>query len=351
VAVRLRASGAPPLITPTPTSSPPPGSTIYFPIIMKVWPPIPDVPVLYDISNLDGDGNYTVSWSTAARATSYTLEEDDHSAFSSPTTQYSGSGTSWTASDKEAGTYYYRVRASNSWGNSGWSDVQLVSVQPGTFYSVADSTILQGAPDLNVGYTSDMWAGYDDYLDPDGKIVRSLVRFDLSGSPPGAHVNNATLRLYLIGSWDYPNRYRTITTYRIGSDWAEMAVTWDNKPSCKEAYGSNSVKEYAWGWYDFNVTALVQAWVNGSQPNYGIMVRGPEHSGSDSSWRAFSTREGPYPPQLVINYTASVASATPTGTATSVAPSESILNVMKAAGHDGLVPWLDAVRRLATFAR
>jgi len=219
-----------------------------------------------------------------------------------------------------------------------------------TLSSIADSCILQGYPGENVGSTIDMWAGYDDYLDPDGKIVRSLVRFDLSGLPPGAQINSATLRLHLTGSWDYPNRYRTITTYRVGSGWAEMAVTWHNKPSCQEAYGSNSVKEDAWGWYDFNVTALVQAWVSGSQPNYGIMVRGPEHSGHDSSWRAFSTKEGAYPPQLVINYTGSAGSAAPRGTATSVVPSESILNVMRAAGHDGRVPWLDAGRRLATFA-
>jgi hypothetical protein len=108
----------------TPTSS-----IIYFPIIMRLWPPIPDVPTLYHIINPEGDGNYMVCWSAAARATSYTLEEDDNSAFSSPTIRYSGSGTCWTASDKERGTYYYRVRASNSWGNSGWSNVQSVSVQ------------------------------------------------------------------------------------------------------------------------------------------------------------------------------------------------------------------------------
>lgn len=369
VAIRLRTSSTltppptqtatptttptPTMGTPTPTGTPLPGSTIYFPIIMKVWPPIPDVPVLHDISNPDGDGNYTVSWNPAARATSYTLEEDDNPAFSSPTTQYTGSGTSWTVSDKEIGTYYYRVRASNSWGNSGWSNVQSVSVHqpPSKFYSVVDTTLLQGYPDENFGYTSDMWAGYDDYLDPDGKTVRSLVQFDLAGIPAGTQIASASLKLYLIESWDYPNRYRTITAYRVGSGWAEMAVTWHNKPSCQEAYGSNSVKEDAWGWYDFNVTALVQAWVNGSQPNYGIMVRGPEHSGSDSSWRAFSTKEGPYPPQLVINYTGSAALAAPTGTATSVAPSESILNVMRTAGHDRRGPWLDAGRRLDMFAR
>jgi len=214
-----------------------------------------------------------------------------------------------------------------------------------TLISIADSTILQGYPDFNAGGTSDMWAGYDDYLDPDGEIVRGLVRFDLSGLPPGAQINSATLRLYLIASWDYPNCSRTITTHRIGSDWAEMTVTWNNKPSCLEAYGSNSVQEGAWGWYDFDVTALVQAWANGSQPNYGIMIRGPEHSGPDSSWRGFSTREGPHPPQLVINYIGSAASAVLTSTATPTTPSKSILSTVGTARRDHR-PWWGDSRRL-----
>jgi hypothetical protein len=307
--------------------------------------------MLYHIINPDGDGNYMVCWSTAARATSYTLEEDDNSAFSSPTTRYSGSGTCWTASDKEIGTYYYRVRASNSWGNSGWSNVESVSVQQAQskFYAVADTTVFQGYPDENVGHTSDMWAGYDDYLSPDGKIVRSLVQFDLASIPAGTQIASASLKLYLIESWDYPDRSRTITTYRIKSGWSEMSVTWNSKPSYGEAYGAASVTHGDWRWYSFDVTDLVRAWVNGTKANYGIMVRGPEHSGQDSSWKGFSTREGPFPPQLVINYTGSTVSATPTGI-TTVVPSESILNVMRATGHGGRVPWLDTGRRLDMFA-
>ena len=54
-------------------------------------------------------------------------------------------------------------------------------LQPGplastTLYSTADACVLQGYPDVNAGSTSDMWAGYDTYLDPHGEIVRSLSR-------------------------------------------------------------------------------------------------------------------------------------------------------------------------------
>jgi hypothetical protein len=270
---------------------------------MKVWPPIPDVPVLYDINNPDGDGNYTVSWSTAARATSYTLEEDDHSAFSSPTAQYSGSGTSWTASGKEIGTYYYRVRASNSWGNSGWSNVQLVSVQLGKFYSIADTTVLQGYPNDNFGSADDMWVGYDHC--EGGKIARSLVQFDVSSIPAGTSISQAKLYLYLVNSCDIGQRTHTVTVYRTKAGWSESSVTWNTKPGYAEAYGSASVPSRTWGWYSFDVTNLVRGWVNGSFANYGLMIRGPESSGNDSAQLGFFTldmTDRTYDPYLSIVY-------------------------------------------------
>jgi uncharacterized repeat protein (TIGR01451 family) len=107
------------------------GAIIYLPITMKRWPPIPDAPVLNAIGNSDGDGNYTVTWDAAFLADTYTLQEDDNAAFSSPVTVYDhASGTSWTASGKASGTYYYRVEATNSWGDSGWSNVQSAIVLP-----------------------------------------------------------------------------------------------------------------------------------------------------------------------------------------------------------------------------
>jgi len=107
---------------------------IYLPLVLKRWPPIPDTPVLNAISNADGDGSYAVTWNAAYLAETYTLQEATDTAFSTPTTRYTGSGTSWNASNKPAGTYYYRVRASRSWQgqtlNSAWSNVQSVVVQP-----------------------------------------------------------------------------------------------------------------------------------------------------------------------------------------------------------------------------
>jgi hypothetical protein len=170
-----------------------------------------------------------------------------------------------------------------------------------TFYAIADATVLQGYPSQNLGSAEDMWAGYDEYLEPDGRIARSLVEFDIASLPPDIDITEATLRVYLVGYWDYPDTSRTIRTYRITSSWSESNVTWNNRPGYGSAYGSRSIVSGAWGWYEFDVTNLVSAWYDGTYTNHGVMLRGPETSGLDSSWRSFGTRESPYTPQLVID--------------------------------------------------
>jgi uncharacterized delta-60 repeat protein len=103
-------------------------STAYLPLVVKNHPLVPTAPVLDAISNADGDGSYSVSWSSSAGATTYTLEEDDNVGFSSPTSVYSGSSTSKDISGRDVGSYYYRVRASNTSASSDWSNVVSVEV-------------------------------------------------------------------------------------------------------------------------------------------------------------------------------------------------------------------------------
>jgi hypothetical protein len=104
-------------------------SRIFLPVIMNRWPPIPDTPVLNPISNPNGGGDYSVTWSAANRANTYTLQETTTPAFTNPTVQYSGTETSWGGTSKSTGTYYYRVKATNSWGDSAWSNIVSVNVE------------------------------------------------------------------------------------------------------------------------------------------------------------------------------------------------------------------------------
>jgi len=102
---------------------------VFLPLILNGFPPPPpDVPVLNEINNPNGENNYTVSWSSTANATSYILQEDDNDNFSSPANVYEGPDTTKVITGKDIGTYYYRVKATNSAYESGWSNVQSVVV-------------------------------------------------------------------------------------------------------------------------------------------------------------------------------------------------------------------------------
>lgn len=104
------------------------GERVYLPVVLKPAVPLTASPTLNPIDNADGDGSYIVSWSAVANATSYTLEEDDNAGFTSPTAVYTGANTQTTLTSQTVGTYYYRIKASNSLGSTGWSNTESASV-------------------------------------------------------------------------------------------------------------------------------------------------------------------------------------------------------------------------------
>jgi len=96
---------------------------------------IPDAPVLYPISNPDGDGDYLVEWNDVTGAIiNYILEEDDTSGFTSPLVRCSDLVTRHQVTGQAEGTWYYRVKASNGAGDSPGSNVRSVTVEPRIIY-------------------------------------------------------------------------------------------------------------------------------------------------------------------------------------------------------------------------
>ncbi len=91
---------------------------------------VPDAPALNPIANVDGDGNYAVSWGGVALATGYELQEDGDANFGAPATIYSGPNTNFAITNRPAGFHYYRVRATNTAGPSAWSNVESAGVAP-----------------------------------------------------------------------------------------------------------------------------------------------------------------------------------------------------------------------------
>lgn len=103
-------------------------SPLFLPLSMKNHSPLPGTPVLYAINNPSGLNDYVVSWSTAAGADTYNLQEALRSDFAVANLAYSGPQTQHGVTSRQPTRYYYRVRGLGTIGAGGWSNVQYTDV-------------------------------------------------------------------------------------------------------------------------------------------------------------------------------------------------------------------------------
>ena len=294
----------------------------YLPLVALKGPEQPAKPYLQRIVNADGDGNYSIFWDMSAGSQTYQLQEDDNSAFSSPVSKPAGSVPRYDISGQLPGAWYYRVRGRNQAGYGPWSNVQsvIVSVQPTptptahlvarTLYGSAVDTTLESAhPEAWYGDYLDFWVGYGPDPELGTGTARALLYFDLSSIPRDARVISVSVQPYL--SWyvfrEGHGAEMTITAYRVVRAWPAVP-TWTNAADALgEAYGS-AVAAKTFGYLKLDVTALVQAWIGGAQPNYGLMLRGAE-AGHDNVKGFASADAGENAPRLVLQYYTSAAGA------------------------------------------
>jgi hypothetical protein len=101
---------------------------------------------------------------------------------------------------------------------------------------------------------------------------RILIEFtDLSALPSAATINSAKLGLYRYDAYFTGNPV-TLDAHQITSSWAEN-VKYSTQPSYNSTVESSVlVSGTADGWYEWDVTNLVQQWVDGSATNYGVAI-------------------------------------------------------------------------------
>ena len=177
--------------------------------------------------------------------------------------------------------------------------------------AVADAYVDEYAPTINYGGGTELLTGYG-HAPGEVKARRTLVRFDLSFIPAGSQIQEATFRaLYLGGAGE---EVVLVGLHEVQGSWNEMAVNWSTQPSMNvdslsrlEIISGASGNIYSW-----NAHNLVQRWVNGESPNYGLALRGPEQPGV--YWvRAFSSRHyTAYCPTLELKVIPAGTMLTPT---------------------------------------
>ena len=158
-----------------------------------------------------------------------------------------------------------------------------------TFYATDDTFI-------------DEWAPNEVRGDWDYMYVRNtgngpwehdtLVRFDISSIPPGTEIPSATLNLYYF-RWDdnYPGG-RPLRCRRVTSDWDEETVTWNTRPGWSSIITDEVPVPPAYGWMSWNVTDDVQAFVDGTEEDFGWVIRDETYwPGGNIPWIKFRTKE------------------------------------------------------------
>ncbi len=172
-----------------------------------------------------------------------------------------------------------------------------------TLNPVADTYVFEGAPDTNFGADATLRTGECVACFVPGR-ERILLRFDLTGLPPNAVISQATLRLYQEGSWSWGLSSVNLSVRRVIHPWEELSATWNDRPLITNASFASTTSGTGTGWRTWDVTSLVQLWQDGSEPNYGFGLKGPEGGDWTNRWgRTFTSREGSAnQPELVLTY-------------------------------------------------
>lgn len=129
-----------------------------------------------------------------------------------------------------------------------------------------------------------------------GREMRSLIQFDVSSIPTSGSIASAilTLRVDPGLTLTQVGGGQTFSAYRVTQQWVDWGVTWND-----------ALYTVPWTWttpggdYDpavhgdyvspqetvtlttlvLDITPIVQGWVNGTNPNYGVILTGTSGAG------------------------------------------------------------------------
>ncbi|MBI2044819.1 DNRLRE domain-containing protein, partial [Candidatus Pacearchaeota archaeon] len=168
--------------------------------------------------------------------------------------------------------------------------IYRMTFQPDGTYG-KDTFVWEANPDTNYGN--------DDLVIRNNFDSDPLLEFNLSQIIGGnITVIGANLTLVRISGGDME-----AGVYRITQTWGESSVTWNTRPSRDSfLYDQKTISSSATS-VIFNITNLVQEWVNGTYTNYGLFISYP---GSGSSFvvslNSSDTGDSTTRPKLVIDY-------------------------------------------------
>ena len=104
------------------------------------------------------------------------------------------------------------------------------------------------------------------------KYFRAYLQFDLSTLPADAVIVNADLKLYQFNNSETDDFM--IALHRVTESWDETTITYNNQPAYSLSPESTiAITAGAFTWLSWDITTLLQGWLDASIGNYGIVLK------------------------------------------------------------------------------
>ena len=160
------------------------------------------------------------------------------------------------------------------------------------FTPIKDLQIYQKSPDSNFNWDA-LEIGDHGATAEEARTLMEINTTGMSGL-----VESATLNMYMYLWSDHTIR-PAVDVHRLTGPWVETTATWNAagpNPWFNEGgdYASHIVDTTTVGnstgtWYQWDIKELVQDWIDGTHPNYGLLLKA--RSNEANSWKKFNSRE------------------------------------------------------------
>ena len=228
-----------------------------------------------------------------------------------------------------AGTELYKCREWNFTEERCYGEwVKISDLAPGEFYNITltpddpayaqtiqpdaatglDTDLDQSLPTTNTGTSVSIRVD-----DRNTRQLRALIIFNVSSIPANAKIRYAGLQLYQTSS---SGGSFNAGVYRMTKGWVETQATWNVNQTgtnwasaggdfAAASYNITNLTITSGAWKEWNVTKLVQEWVNGTYANYGLIIMNSSTGAALTDTKTFASSDNAtaaYRPKLVINY-------------------------------------------------
>ncbi len=212
--------------------------------------------------------------------------------------------------EEQEGSCYAHIQVDEQWLNQP-ERVYPVRIDPSI--TITDDTIgLYGVEEMSanmvIGDNNYPYCGYDNGILSNNwnqygnfhGICRTYaqINYDFSQIPKEAKIDSASFGLYHYTSWS--NGGTVFGLYTADSAWDPASLTWNSQSTMSHTAIGYQNANVAPGYIYWDVTGVVNNWVQELQPNYGFVVKAENEN--NAQCEVFYNKNGVYKPTLTIEW-------------------------------------------------